>query len=367
MARSGDAIQKRCGTWWLDFTHKGERHRIRIGANIKRTAAREIAEQYRAAILRGEAGVGAAKQKPADMTYKAAAEEFLEAKGYVEDNTLRSYRQHIEAMGCIFDGKRLSEITTELLNQYKVSRADTPAAFNRERGTLKTLFRWAAALGKYQGSLPDFQKVSKLKESKGRNRFLELEEEERLLAAAGEPLRTIILCGIYAGLRIPSEVLHLEWKDIDLKRGTLTVLGAFAKNGKTVVLPLSPKLWQALEGLKASAGRKARYVFTRANGKPFKSVQNIFRKAVKAAGLEDVSPHICRHTFASRLVDRGASLRVVQEAGRWSSLSLVERYANTGGSAVAQAIFGLSADSTTLSRKNAAENVIEFPGKAANA
>ena len=58
MARRGDGIYRRGPTWWLDFTHRGDRHVVRLGRGITKTVARELAAVQRAAILRGEAGIG---------------------------------------------------------------------------------------------------------------------------------------------------------------------------------------------------------------------------------------------------------------------------------------------------------------------
>ena len=57
---------------------------------------------------------------------------------------------------------------------------------------------------RYDGENPT-RKVMKFEESEGEVRFLTEEEEIRLLAAANEPLRTIILLGISTGLRILAE------------------------------------------------------------------------------------------------------------------------------------------------------------------
>jgi integrase len=61
-----------------------------------------------------------------------------------------------------------------------------------------------------------------VKESEGRIRYLEPDEERRLLVAAIEPLRTMILVGLYTGLRLVSEALTLRWSDVDLRRGLVT-------------------------------------------------------------------------------------------------------------------------------------------------
>ena len=53
MARRGDGLYQRGKTWWLDFTHRGERHVVRLGRNISRTVAGELARVQRAAVLKG--------------------------------------------------------------------------------------------------------------------------------------------------------------------------------------------------------------------------------------------------------------------------------------------------------------------------
>ena len=64
-----------------------------------------------------------------------------------------------------------------------------------------------------------------LRESKGKIRFLEHEEEDRLLAVCAEPPRTVVLMGIHAGTRVASEALTLKWGSIDLDRRQLTCRG----------------------------------------------------------------------------------------------------------------------------------------------
>ena len=74
MARRGDGIYQRGKTWWLDFRHDGQRHVARLGKGINRTVAGELASVKRAAILKGEAGIGGKKRK--DTAFDDAAKEF---------------------------------------------------------------------------------------------------------------------------------------------------------------------------------------------------------------------------------------------------------------------------------------------------
>ena len=57
--------------------------------------------------------------------------------------------------------------------------------------------------------------------------------------------------------------------------------------------------------------------------------QDHFRQAVKAAGLDSkVTPHALRHTWASRFMETSGDALLLQRAGGWTSLKMVERYAH---------------------------------------
>ena len=57
-----------------------------------------------------------------------------------------------------------------------------------------------------------------------------------------------------------------------------------------------------------------------------------------------MTPHVLRHTFASRLVMAGVNLRAVQKLGGWSSLDLVQRYAHLSDAHKAEAVERIIAD-----------------------
>jgi integrase len=95
------------------------------------------------------------------------------------------------------------------------------------------------------------------KEERTRFRILDVDEETRLLAAANEPLRSLILLGLHTGLRIKAEALTLKWSSIDLKRGRLTVEAAYAKNGRTRIVPLDSIALNVLKALKRPPKKSA--------------------------------------------------------------------------------------------------------------
>lgn len=106
-----------------------------------------------------------------------------------------------------------------MIEKHKQTRiqADAKISANREITNLKNIFNRCIEWKKFEGDNPA-EKVKTTKEPKTRLRFLSHEEEARLLAAASEPLRTIVLLGIHLGLRIQAEALTLRWESVDLER-----------------------------------------------------------------------------------------------------------------------------------------------------
>ena len=92
------------------------------------------------------------------------------------------------------------------------------------------------------------------------------------------------------------EIVGLQWPDIHLERRTAVVRGAagtVTKNGEVREVPLSAVAIRILSGLE------------RTNTRVLPIDQNVlkmrFRRAVKRAGIEDLTFHDLRHIATSRL------------------------------------------------------------------
>jgi integrase len=353
MARRGDGIYLRGRTWWLDFLHDGERHVVRIGKGINRTAAGEIARVQRAAILKGEVGIGGPKR--ADLPIEKAVELFLAwAEANKRRRTVRTYRQCVDRVRGAFAGRRLGEISAFDLERYKRGRIDAGVTVmvNRELACLRALYNRCAEWGKYDGANPA-ARVKPLRESRGRLRFLEPAEEMALLEATSEPLHTMVLVGTNAGLRLLSEAVELRWADVDLARGILTVPAAYAKSGKTRSVPMNRGLRAALTALRTGSPDGEGDVFVERDGTPFRS--------------KGVTAHVLRHTFASRLAMAGVDPRTIQELGGWASLEMVERYTHLSPTHKAEAVERIASNFPTgfttpvrasrMDRRNSADSL----------
>ena len=88
-----------------------------------------------------------------------------------------------------------------------------------------------------------------------------------------------------------------------------------------------PRARELLGPLQAQMKRsKGEFVFEKPTDGPDRSIQTAFETARRHAKLSDVTPHVLRDTFASRLVMNGVPLRTVQELGGWKTLAMAFRY-----------------------------------------
>ena len=151
-----------------------------------------------------------------------------------------------------------------------------------------------------------------------RQRFLSRAEMERLLAAAPSRYRTAIACGRFSGLRL-SELLGLTWGDVDLGERALKVRYQLSRQGKRVALKTSAarrdvilmsQLARELDAVRAAShfSDDRDLVFSACSGQTI-GHRNItgrgLSKAADSAGLDGVTFHALRHTFASILIAQG--------------------------------------------------------------
>ncbi len=237
-----------------------------------------------------------------------------------------------------FADKRLSEIGYLDLETYRNRRKVTPtragkprtdATVNRELSTLRHMLSKAVEWGLMENN--PFNKGSRLmfKENNHRLRFLTEAEIEALLKACDDlktytpHLRPIVETALNTGMR-RGELLGLKWEQI--RNGFIYLTET--KGGKARQIPINERLAEVLRGVRRGNQLKSVYVFCDTKGRRFYEVKRSFASACRRAGIEGFRFHDLRHTFASQLVMRGASLKAVQELLGHADLTMTMRYAH---------------------------------------
>ena len=233
-----------------------------------------------------------------------------------------------------FDSLNLSDFKLALLQDYADERmlSVKEATVHRELAVLRAILNKAHREERL-ASVPPFPKV---RMSKGRCRWLTVEEEKRLLDGAAKHLRPLLAFAIDTGGR-RSELLKLDWRNVDLKRDFVTFTDT--KNSEDRSVRLTER---ALGVLKALGPKKLGPVFT-FNGNPIKDVKRAFDTARREAGIEDFRFHDLRHTFVSRLVQKGVPIYDVMHLTGHKSMAMVQRYAHLAPGYQDRAIEALNA------------------------
>jgi len=115
----------------------------------------------------------------------------------------------------------------------------------------------------------------------------------------GHRNRVMLRLMLDTGLRL-SEVIHLQWKDIDLNSGKVMVRQG--KGAKDRTLWTGEANLEALVEWQDKAGSPQNVFTTKDGGKPDPRYQRMVKRYAVKAGIEkDISPHTLRHTFATDL------------------------------------------------------------------
>jgi len=306
------------GMWWVQYFVNGRRHREKVGgkqAAINRYQQRQVEKRE-----------GRVPQPQRSVPFDAFTREYLETARA----RLRSFPiLEIYAKRWIkfFGGRPLRSVLPLMIERYVAQREKevAPATVNRELAFVKRLF--AVALENGLVDRNPAKPVKFLREPAGRVRFLSDDEEAALREKIGEKHWPVVAFALNTGLR-RGEQFNLRWENVNLANRVLTI--PRSKHGGARHVQLNDTAMAILRALPSRFRRG--YVFPSATGKSPMSANNfryrVFDPAVRAAKIEDLTWHDTRHTFASRLVMRGADLRSVQELLGHKTLTMTLRYAH---------------------------------------
>ena len=325
------ALYQRGRIWHMDFYVQGKR----VQESTKTANERKAQKLYALRIAEVERGE---YFKPVKITLRDFGKQYMEYAKANKRSWLRD-EQIMKHLNGFFGDKLLTQIQPLSIEKYKLERIKSvsPATVNREIALLKHLFNLAERWDLYRGRNP-VRDVKFLDEDNLRYRTLTEDEEKALVAACSPYLQDLVVFAINTGLRL-GEILNLKWEEVDLERNVIRML--VQKNRRMLEVPLNER---AATVVRAWRGiQKCDYVFYNAEtGDQFKDLYPGLKKACRTAGLEGITWHTFRHTFATRLTGAGVDLVTVKELLGHSSVAVTTRYAHTNHASKAHAVSLLS-------------------------
>jgi integrase/recombinase XerD len=278
-----------------------------------------------------------------DLKKDPLVDSFLSAlrleKG-LSENTIKAYSNDCQDFNkWLFSNKRYRAVAAteaDIENYLKHLRIIdlSNSSINRKLSSLKHFFNYLSKT-KLLKSNP-VMNISGPKNSKVLPKSLSIIDVNSLIEAPdcsnfiGLRDRAMIELMYATGVRI-SELINLEYSNIDLNRSLIKVMG---KGGKERMIPFGDDALTWLINYiefrrKNNLSLNSRDFFISQQGKKItrQAFWHRIKIYLKASGLSmDVSPHTLRHAFATHLLNNGADLRSVQMLLGHSDLSTTQIY-----------------------------------------
>jgi integrase len=362
---AGHAVEEReSPVWWVYYSRSGRGFNESSGSERKADA--------KALLVTREGDIARGKPvtpKVGKTTFQEAADDLLTDFRVNRRRSLevveRRVRKHLTPF---FDGWRMANITTADVRRYvqqrqsateivrsayelkvpngatrKVPESRRPiqgasnAEINRELALLKRMFTLAMQAGKVLHK----PHIPMLAENNARAGFFEPEQLASVLRHLPAEIRPVIEFANVTGWRINSEVLPLQWRQVDFAAGEVRLDVGSTKNGEARTFPMTAELRRILKQQHAehlvlkAAGQLMPNVFFRmvAEGRggpkrprPITAFVKAWKTATVAAGCPGRIPHDLRRTAIRALVRAGIPERVAMTLSGHKTRSVFERY-----------------------------------------
>lgn len=324
--------------WNASYTTEGGRVRESLKVTNLKVAekkAREIADL----IERGEYATLEDRKAQKSRTFADFLDEFgAKYKGWNE-NTRKGTKSILKKIKAEWGHLPLTGINARMIESFLARRMDhdgiSKATANRCSACLKTVFKMAVRWGMVAHSPAD--SVRMLKEDPKIPQALSEKEVELLLDKLPEYARVVVLVATETGMRA-SELFGLQWSDIDFEKKRITV--RYHKGYEFRVIPMTNLVHDTLaEQLKKGM---IPYVLPGPEGKQLTSIKGILWRKGEKAGIGKIHMHMFRHTFATRLRERGVPLDRIKELLGHKTMVMTLRYAKASPTQLEEAIEALN-------------------------
>ena len=223
-------------------------------------------------------------------------------------NFLTAMNHNIQAIGDIRVDKITTPVVNKMMDYLLLKLKNSKAVVNTKRGYLKTVLDHMIDDGYIDKvRLPKRHRIKKQK-VEYLTKDMEIELLDYLLVNEHREAKDIVECLIDLGCRV-SELLGLEKRYVDFDNNQINFNER--KNDNAVAVPMTDRVKKIMK-LYCNNKRDFDRVFIL----EYDQLNGIWQDARKSLGYADkkfYTLHLCRHTTASRLVQRGVPLLLVKD------------------------------------------------------
>ena len=314
------------GIWWISYKQGSVRKREKVG---RKSDAIALYQKRRTELLSGRKLPENLKRSPLTFAQIAAPiTEYSRTHHTDTRNVTQRLRRIVESLG----DRSADQMKPAEIDEWLSQNTKTAATANRYKSTFSLVFREAIRNGKLVSN--PARLVRARKENNGRIRYLLLEEETRLQAFIEEKFPEHlpeIIISLRTGMRL-SEQYSLCWDQVDFTRREINLRKT--KNGLPRTIPMTNLVFSSFVDLKRRAGHHEpeSRVFALQNPREW------FSTALGGAQVLAYRWHDNRHTFCSRLAEKGAGIKTIQQLAGHKTISMSARYMHMGDDSLRAAV-----------------------------
>lgn len=317
-SKKRDGIRQRGNSWLVDITINGRR----------RTATCPTHEEAQLTRARIEVDLRGKQQEQAAATgwsMRQAYNVSAEMRWANTKNEGKAKACAKEAMEFFGDDRAMESITTNDIDDYVKQlrkKGNSPATINRKLASLSAMFTDAVE----RGGCVKKPRIIRQPEPTHRVRYLAPEEEMMLLSLLRQWKQDAtvdaVVVLIDTGMRV-GELLAMQVKDVDLRENIVSIWQNKGDLPRSV--PMTARVREIIE---RRCDRSRGLVFFDLGRETLRYYWDRARSSMDLDDDDQFVPHALRHTCATRLVQAGVSLFVVQKILGHSSITVTERYSH---------------------------------------
>jgi integrase len=181
--------------------------------------------------------------------------------------------------------------------------------------------------------------------------FFERHEFEAVRSQLPDEIKPVVTMAYLTGWRVRSEILTIQWRQVDLRAGIVRLEPGTTKNDEGRTFPLSAlselsslfeAQWEYTQAVQKNVEQLIPWVFHR-NGKPIKDFTKAWSTATDAPGVPDRIVHDFRRTAVRNLERAGVPRSVAMKLVGHKTEAIYRRYAVTSESDLIEGVRKLSA------------------------
>ncbi len=263
---------------------------------------------------------------------------YLKIRGFSQ-NTVSSYANDLKEFVEFLSGRK---ITKKLVFDYiedRLTKRYRPSTVNRKLSSIRAFLRFILKKDRLDISPKEIKNIRYRRQPPG---YLPYSVLKGFFSNDRDGLIMLLL---YAGGLRVSELINLRISDIMFQEGFIRLKG---KGSKERIVPISVNVLRRIEEYIRSerevlkGSRSTDYLFLSKRGSKLtrQAVWKIIKKKTLSSGF-DIHPHDLRHSFATHMIENGASLKAVQEMLGHESITTTQIYTEISDKALEDAFHRL--------------------------